>query len=77
MKRSNRLRSWALALLLCGVLASVIPATARGQCAMCRANLEAAGHDGMHTMNAGVLMLILPTLGMIACIGIVVYRNKD
>ena len=75
MRRSNH--GWVLALLLFAVLLSAVTAPAHGQCAMCRANLEAAGHDGMHTMNTAVLMLIVPTVGMMACIGVVIYRKKD
>ena len=71
------MRGWLAALLFSAALLSAVPATAHGQCAMCRANLEAAGHDGMHTMNTAVLMLIVPTVGLMACIGVVVYRKKD
>ncbi|MBI3940181.1 MAG: hypothetical protein HY315_05055 [Acidobacteria bacterium] len=68
-------RSLFLSCLLLASFAIALP-MAQGQCAMCRANLSAVTR-GMRSMNAGILMLLVPTVAILGGIGLVVYRRRD
>ncbi|MBI2822777.1 MAG: hypothetical protein HYX74_11195 [Acidobacteria bacterium] len=64
-------------LWLAVALALVMAPPALAQCSMCRTSLSVTGDRGMRALNVGVLMLLVPTVAMMAGIGIVIYRRRD
>lgn len=66
--------------LLCALwlfLVVFAPGSVMAQCAMCRANLSGASERGARSINRAIVALIVPTVGMMAGIGLMVYRRKD
>jgi hypothetical protein len=74
-------RSWgsiilifALALGLAG-LAAAWPATALAQCPLCRSALQNAGDQTARTMNAAIVVLLIPPVSIFCAIFAVVYKR--
>ena len=67
----KQLRHFAIFLVLFGA-----PAFGQG-CAMCKANLAAAPIESQRALRRGILTLLMPSLGAIALLGAVVYKNRD
>jgi hypothetical protein len=62
---------------LLALLLWACPVPLAAQCAMCRATAEAGGERTARSLDRAVAMLLVPTVGMMAGIGIVVYRRRD
>lgn len=55
--------------------ALLAPAAAAQGCAMCAQNAAATGAAGARAINAGILVLLLPTLGIFAGLFVLVVRR--
>jgi hypothetical protein len=69
-----------LAALSCGCLALAFllaPLAAAQGCAMCYQNASASGAQGREALRHGVLVLLLPTLGLFTGILTLIYRRRN
>jgi heme/copper-type cytochrome/quinol oxidase subunit 2 len=59
------------------VLAAALlaPAAAAQGCAMCAQNAAAAGPEGARAINTGILILLLPTLGIFGGLFVLIVRR--
>jgi hypothetical protein len=52
------------------------PAFGQG-CAMCKANVAAAPPATQAALRRGILTLLLPSLGVVAGLGVVVWKHRE
>lgn len=65
------LRIFAMYVVLSG-------AQAFGQgCAMCKANAAAAPAETQRALRRGILVLLVPSLGMVCVLGRLVWKHRD
>lgn len=67
----RRLRHLALLLALFGA-----PAFGQG-CAMCKANVAQAPAETQRALRHGILVLLLPSLGMVAGLGVLAWKHRE
>lgn len=67
-------------ILIAGILLSfaaalLAPAAAAQGCAMCAQNAAATGPEGARAINTGILVLLLPTLGIFGGLFVLIVRR--
>ena len=63
------------ALALAALAAAAWPGTALAQCPLCRSALQDAGDQTARTMNAAIVVLLIPPVSIFCAIFAVVYRK--
>ena len=74
MADGKRTRIYVTLALLTLLLA--LPAALAAQCSMCRENAAATGERG-RALNLGILVLLVPTLGMFVSVFVFALRRRD
>ena len=79
MRHGARLRSWLSALALTVAMFFLNAAPAAAQCVICYTSAAGAGSQGIRALQIGILVLLVPTLTMLAGVLWLAYsrRNPD
>jgi hypothetical protein len=60
------------------VLLVLFGAPALGQgCAMCKASVASAPAETQRALRRGILVLLLPSLGMVAGLGVLAWKHRE
>ena len=75
MKRRNQALPLLLAAALVAAALLALPEPASAQCALCKLSAAAGGARRAGALNAGILVLLLPPVGIFCTIFAVAYRR--
>ena len=77
MEYGARLRSWLAALGLTVAMFFLNAAPAAAQCFICYTSAAGAGSQGIRALKIGILVLLVPTLTMLAGVLWLAYRRRN
>ena len=77
MEYGARLRSWLAALGLTVAMFFLNAAPAAAQCFICYTSAAGAGSQGIRALKIGILVLLVPTLTMLAGVLCLAYRRRN
>ena len=77
MEYGARLRSWLSALALTVTMFFLNAAPAAAQCVICYTTAAASGDRGIRALQIGILVLLVPTLTMLAGVLWLAYRRRN
>ena len=72
-----RVRCWISALLTAGVVHVLTAAPAAAQCVLCYVSGAAAGDRGIRTLQIGILILLIPTVAILASLVWITVRRRN
>jgi hypothetical protein len=72
-----RVRRWISALLTAGVVQVLTAAPAAAQCVLCYTSAAGAGDRGIRTLQIGILILMIPTVSILAGLVWMVVRRGN